>query len=182
MKQLLPILFLFFSYNLTAQYTIEGSKDYSHDIGNMVVMLDNLKGRIEYLVKDLNQEQTDYLLDEDANRIGALIYHLAATESYNQLFTFENREFNAEEKEQWMTALSLGEEARSKFVGQPISHYLKIYDEVRDKTKELFKTKDDKWFSRNNKGMSNHWAWFHVMEHQANHMGQIAMLKSRIPN
>ena len=28
--------------------------------------------------------------------------------------------------------------------------------------------------------MSNHWAWFHVMEHQANHMGQLALITKRI--
>lgn len=29
--------------------------------------------------------------------------------------------------------------------------------------------------------VNNHWAWFHVLEHSANHMGQIALVKSRLP-
>ena len=40
--------------------------------------------------------------------------------------------------------------------------------------------KDDEWFAESNGAMSNHWAWFHVMEHQANHMGQLALITKRI--
>jgi len=29
--------------------------------------------------------------------------------------------------------------------------------------------------------MNNHFAWFHVMEHQSSHLGQILMLRKRIP-
>lgn len=30
-------------------------------------------------------------------------------------------------------------------------------------------------------GMSNHYAWFHVMEHQSSHLGQVLFLRKRIP-
>jgi len=183
MKSLSKILLLatlVFSLNINAQYKIEPPKGYTNDIGNMVSMLDNLKSRVERIVSNLNQEQTDFLLDEDANRIGAIIYHLAATEAYYQAYTFENRGFNKQEQEKWDVALNLGEIARNELKGKPISYYLDIYDEVREKTKELLKTKDDKWFSKKNGSMSNHWAWFHVMEHQANHMGQLALITKRL--
>jgi uncharacterized damage-inducible protein DinB len=166
-----------------AQSTISPAKGYSHDIGNMVSMLENLKSRVTGSVQGLNQEQTDFLLDSKANRIGAMIMHLAATEVYYQAYTFEDREMNASEKEQWGVALGLGDEARVEFTGKPISYYLEAWTEVRKKTNELLKTKDDKWFAKNTKGgqMNNQFAWFHVMEHQANHMGQINMLRSRLP-
>jgi 3-oxoacyl-[acyl-carrier protein] reductase len=110
-----------------------------------------------------------------------MIYHLAATEAYYQIYTFEKRDFNEEEKAKWMTALTLGDKAREELKGKPITYYLDIYNEVRLKTKELLKTKDDKWFSKKNGAMTNHWAWFHVMEHQSNHMGQLAFLTKRLP-
>jgi len=96
------------------------------------------------------------------------------------VYTFEGRQFNKEEATKWNTALNLGDRARQEYKGKPISYYLKIYDEVRKKTKALLKTKDDAWFAKSNRSMSNHWAWFHVMEHQANHMGQLAMIVKRI--
>ncbi|WP_298760307.1 DUF664 domain-containing protein [uncultured Psychroserpens sp.] len=159
---------------------IEVPKGYSNDIGQMVSMLDNLKARVERNVINLDQEGTDFLLDDKANSPGAIIYHLAATEAYYQVYTFENRGFNAEEREKWNTALNLGDKARQEFKDKPISYYLEIYDKVRAKTKELLKTKDDEWFKKKNGTMSNHWAWFHVMEHQANHMGQLALIAKRI--
>ncbi len=182
MKTLIKItLALAFSVSTYSQAVIEAPDGFSNDIGNMISMLDNLKGRVERIVKNLDQEQTDFLLDDNANRIGAIIYHLAATEAYYQVFTFEKRMFNKEENEKWQVALSLGDEAREELKGKPIQYYLDIYNEVRQKTRELLKTKDDKWFKKKRKGMSNHWAWFHVMEHQANHMGQLALITKRLP-
>lgn len=176
-------LFLFlsiFCFPVFGQSTIEVPKGYSNNIGQMISMLDNLKSRVERNVSNLDQEGTDFLLDENANSPGAIIYHLAATEAYYQVYTFEGRQFNKEEREKWETALNLGAKAREEFKGKPITYYLEIYNDVRKKTKELLKTKDDKWFSKMNRGMSNHWAWFHVMEHQANHMGQLALIVKRI--
>ncbi len=181
MKTLVKLLFFaILSVSIQAQNTIEPSKEFTQDIGNMISMLDNLKSRVERHVLNLNQEGTDFLLDEKANTPGAIIYHLAATEAYYQVYTFEGRGFNAEERKKWETALNLGEKARREFKGKPIQYYLDLYDGVRKKTKELLKTKDDKWFSKKNRSMSNHWAWFHVMEHQANHMGQLALITKRI--
>ncbi|MEN2282430.1 DUF664 domain-containing protein [Algoriphagus sp. SE2] len=162
---------------------IEPPKGYSHDIGNMVAMLDDVKGRIHRITMNMTQDQADFLLDENANRIGAMIMHLASTEKFYQVFTFENREFNEAEEEKWMTGLMLGEDARNEFQGKPISYYFEIWDEVRARTKELLKDKDDKWLSSKREGtdMNNYWAWYHVMEHQSNHMGQIALIRSRLP-
>ncbi|WP_296701612.1 DinB family protein [Algoriphagus sp.] len=174
--------FLLISYHSFCQ-EIKPPKGYSNDIGNMVAMLDDIKGRIHRITMNMNQDQVDFLLDENANRIGAMIMHLAATEAYYQVFTFENREFNDVEKEKWMTGLMLGDDAREEFKGKPIAYYFEIWDEVRNQTKELLKEKDDKWFASKAKGtqMNYYWAWFHVMEHQSNHMGQIALLRSRVP-
>ena len=177
----ISIIVLFLSTsNSYSQNVIKAPKGYSNDIGNMISMLDNLKQRVERNVRNLDQEETDFLLDDNANSPGAIIYHLAATEAYYQVYTFEGRSFNAEERAKWETALSLGDKARKEFKNKPIQYYMDIFDAVRKKTKALLKTKDDAWFKKKNGSMSNHWAWFHVMEHQANHMGQLAMITKRI--
>ncbi|OBX22263.1 MULTISPECIES: DinB family protein [Bizionia] len=179
----LAIIVICFSSNLYSQNTIEAPKGYSTQIGNMVSMLEDLKARVTTSVVNLNQNEVDFLLDDDANRIGAMILHLAATEKYYQLYTFENRSFNNEENETWLLPLELGEPARNELVNKPISYYLDIWDEVRKETLRLLKTKDDKWFNSKvkNSSMNNHWAWYHVMEHQANHMGQIRLIIKRAP-
>jgi len=71
---------------------------------------------------------------------------------------------------------------REKFQGKPIQYYLDIYDEVRAKTLEEFKKKDDDWLLKKEDGYdtNNYWSWFHVMEHQSSHLGQILLMKKRI--
>ncbi|WP_199916870.1 DinB family protein [Aquimarina sp. Aq78] len=162
---------------------INTEEGFTPQIGTLVSMLNNLSNRVERVVKDLDIRQTDHLLDEKANRIGALIMHLAAAEKIYQNLTFEHRRFNKEEEEKWQVGLSLGEEAREKFKGKPITYYLDIYKEVRKKTIEELKKRNDEWLEESWPGsiMNNHFAWFHVMEHQSSHLGQILMLKKRIP-
>ncbi len=171
-----------FALSAYGQNIIRPVKGYTTQIGTMVSMMQDLKARITRSVQNLNQKETDFLLDKNANRIGALILHLAATEKYYQLYTFENRGFNKEEKAIWETALNLGNAARETIKNQPMEYYLNIWDEVRKESLRLLRRKDDKWFEAKVKGssMNNHWAWYHVMEHQANHMGQIRLIIKRI--
>lgn len=156
---------------------------FSPQIGTLVTMLNNLSHRVAYIVHALDQQQTDFLLDENANSIGALVMHLAAAEAYYQVYTFEDRGFNDEEKKKWQVALSLGDEARKQFRGKPIEHYLAIYQEVRQKTIDELRKRDDAWLAQTQpgSGVNHHFRWFHVMEHQSSHLGQILMLKKRFP-
>ncbi len=160
--------------------TIEGV---SPEIGSMISMLEDLKSRVEYTVKNLSQYQIDHLHDEKANRIGALIMHLAAAEVNYQVITFEGRTFNEEEEKKWGAALHLDKEGRDEFVNHEISYYLTIFNKVREKTILELKKRDDKWLKKIQPayGFSNHYSWFHVMEHQSSHLGQILFLKKRIP-
>ncbi|HEY9045950.1 MAG TPA: DUF664 domain-containing protein [Ohtaekwangia sp.] len=164
-------------------YLIGPVKGFTPQIGTLVTMLNNLSSRVENAVKLLNQEETDYLMDDKANRIGALVMHLAAAEAYYQVYTFENREFNEEEKKKWQVALDLGEEAREQFKGHDIDYYLAIYREVRKKTIEELQKRNDAWLAQERPGadINNHFCWFHVMEHQSSHLGQILLMKKRLP-
>ena len=149
----------------------------------MISMLENLKDRLERQVKNMSQYEIDYLHDEKANRIGSLIMHLAAAETYYQVLTFENREFTPEENKKWGNALALDDGGRDEWKGHDVQYYLDIYNEVRNKTIAELKKRDDAWFNEmvKNEKVTNHYCWFHVMEHQSSHLGQILFLKKRIP-
>lgn len=181
MKNLLiTMITLLLVFTTEAQRKIEPAEGYTPQIGVLVSMLEDMKNRVERTVKDLNVDSVDFVLDENANSIGALVMHLAATEAFYQAFTFGQRELNEEESEQWSIAQNLGDEARNEYKGKSIEEYLKEFDKVREKTLELFKTKDDAWLSEMTENMNNHWAWYHVMEHQSSHLGQILLIKKRI--
>ncbi|WP_235293489.1 mycothiol transferase [Portibacter lacus] len=183
LKYILSTFFLTVIFTSAVQsQQIKPPKGYSAQIGSTVSMLEDLKSRVTNSVKNLNQDETDFLLDDDANRIGAMILHLAATEKYYQVYTFENRSLNKAERDEWDIAQNLGDNARNVIKDKPITYYLDIWDEVRKETLRLLKEKNDKWFASKIKGsnMNNHWAWYHVMEHQANHMGQIRLIIKRM--
>lgn len=175
------ILILIFNISTSGQTIIKPPKGYSTEIGNMVSMLEDLKARLTRSISELTEEETDFLLDEESNSVGAMILHLAATEKLYQIYTFENRSLNDNEKAKWDVAQNLGDAAREQIRDKPIDYYLNIWNEVRNETLRLLKTKDDKWFNSKipKTDMNNHWAWYHVMEHQANHMGQIRFILKR---
>ena len=144
-------------------------------------MLEDIKDRITAEVQDLDQAETDYLFDDRANSIGALVMHLAATEAYYQVETLEGRAFNEEDSKLWEST-GLGPSGKDHNKGKPIKYYLEVWDQVREKTLSGLKEKDDRWLASNiEEGVNNHWVWYHVLEHAASHMGQIALVKSRLP-
>lgn len=142
-------------------------------------------------VKGLNQEQLDFLLDSKANRIGALLLHLAATERLYQLITLENVRLQQLQKsgkfDEWDVAMELGEPARQTIKGHDLEFYLARLQEGRERTLAEFRKRDDTWLMAVDKAWgwgptNNLCKWFHVCEHESHHAGQIAMLKARLPS
>ena len=98
---MLALVWILLVTNSHAQYEIKPQPGYSPQIGILVDMLQNVQQQIFDLTKDLSQEDTDYLFDDQANSIGALIMHLAATEAYYQVETLEERPFTEKEGNFW---------------------------------------------------------------------------------
>ena len=70
--------------------------------------------------KGLAQPDLDFLLDDNANRIGALLLHLVAIETFFQLNTFDGVKWDAwpdSVKQEWDVPDGLGEPARKNHQG-----------------------------------------------------------------
>jgi uncharacterized damage-inducible protein DinB len=163
---------------------------YSPQIGTLVSEMTWMRGAVLNTVRGLNQEQLDFLLDNKANRIGALLLHLAATERLYQLNTLDNVPVQELGKTQafkeWDVAMELGEPARHTIKGHDLNYYLDRLRETRERTLTEFRKRDDAWLMTVDKSWdwgptNNLCKWFHVTEHESHHAGQIAMLKSRAP-
>lgn len=139
--------------------------------------------------KDLTMADLDYLFDRNANSIGALMLHLAATETYYQLNTFDGKKWDTwpdSVKQQWDAAMNLGDAGRKTIKSHDRDYYLKILQETRAKSLAEFAKRDDAWLMAVDKewpwGPTNNYCkWFHVCEHEAHHTGQIAFLRKRLP-
>ncbi len=140
-------------------------------------------------VQGMTKEQLDYLHDEKSNTIGTMLFHLAATERFYQLHTFEGRawgDFPEEDIERFGVAMGPGDEARKTIKGHDLDFYLDIMNEVRENTIKEFKNRDDDLLMKVDESFpwgptNNFCKWFHVCEHESNHNGQIKWIKSRVP-
>jgi hypothetical protein len=164
---------------------------YSPQIGVFVSELTWLRevNGIIVTTKGLSQADLDYLIDPNANTIGALMLHLAATETYYQINTFDGMKWDSWSdsiKKQWDPAMNLGDAGRKTIKGHDRDYYLNILKETRAKTLAEFAKRDDAWFMVADKNFpwgptNSHCKWFHVCEHEAHHCGQIAFLRKRLP-
>jgi uncharacterized damage-inducible protein DinB len=161
---------------------------YSTQIGIFVSMLDWMRESVIRSVKGLSRSELDFLTDPEANTIGALLLHLAATEVVYQDLTFEGlKDFSDANKEKWSVPMELGDEGRKQIKGYDLEYYLSALKTVREKTLAEFKKRDDKWLADvdpsffGGKPTNNYCKWFHVCEHEANHRGQITVIRKRLP-
>jgi uncharacterized damage-inducible protein DinB len=164
---------------------------YAPQVGTFVSMLTWMREANGVLAatKGLTQADLDYLFDKNANTIGALMLHLAATEVYYGLNTFDGMKWGSWSdaiKQRWDAAMNLGDAGRKTITGHDRDYYVNILHEVREKTLVEFAKRDDQWLMAQMKDpdwgpVNNLCKWFHVCEHEAHHSGQIAMLRKRLP-
>jgi len=140
-------------------------------------------------VNGLSIEELDYLHDENANSIGAMLWHLAATERFYQLNTFDGRSWGdwpEKDDKEFSIAMSLGDAGRSTLKGHDLAFYLEKLERVRAYSLQELAKRDDDWLLKIDKNWmwssptNNYCKWFHVVEHESNHNGQIKFVKSRI--
>jgi hypothetical protein len=163
-------------------------KGFSPHVGSLASMMDWMRMVVVASVKNMTVAQLDYLHDAKSNTIGAMLLHLAATETYYQQHTFEGKkwgDWDEKIKKRWDVAMDLGEEARNTIKGNSLDYYLNILQETRKRTIDEFKKRDDKWLMTIDKewgwGPTNNYCkWFHVCEHESNHNGQIKWIRSRL--
>jgi len=167
---------------------VVGPRDgFSPQIGTLVSMMNWM--RILMPVEGMGVEELDFLLDDNSNSIGAMLLHLAATERFYQIHTFEGkkwRDWNKVDIQRFDVAMNLGEEARKSIKGNTFNYYLDIMNEVRQITIREFKKRDDSWLMAIDEewpwGPTNNYCkWFHVCEHESNHNGQFKYIKGRLP-
>jgi len=164
-------------------------KGFTPHIGTMVSMMNWMRDTILYPVRNMKMKDLDHLHDKNSNSIGAMLFHLAATERFYQLNTFDGRDWGdwpKEDSEMYSVAMGLGDEGRKTIKGHKIEFYLDLLKKVRNQTLEEFARRDDDWLMAVDKNWgwgptNNYCKWFHVCEHESNHNGQIKYLKSRLP-
>jgi uncharacterized damage-inducible protein DinB len=163
---------------------------YSAQIGTLVSEMTWMRDAVLRSVEGLTLDQIDFLLDGKANRIGALLLHLAATEKLYQLNTFDRVGMQDLEEgsafKDWAVAMELGEPARKTIKGHTLDYYRNTLHDLREKTLAELRKRDDRWLMEVDESWpwgptNNLCKWFHVCEHESHHDGQIGLLRTRLP-
>ncbi|MDB5088854.1 MAG: hypothetical protein JWR09_2848 [Mucilaginibacter sp.] len=136
------------------------------------------------LVANLSKNELDTIIGEGFNSIGTLLKHIASNEFHYQLATFEGRILNAEEKAFWKGAIT-GELSLNLINNNELDYYLNVLKDVRDYSIKLLNKQNDEWLYEPAKLMfsrpvNNYYCWFHVMEDEISHAGQIKVLLKQI--
>ena len=81
--------------------------------------------------------------------------------------------------------MSLGNVGRAQIKGNSLDFYLDKLGEVRDYSLTELQKRDDDWLLMTDRSWgwgptNNYCKWFHVVEHESNHNGQIKWISSRI--
>ena len=178
----------------SSQQTVNGinivgpKEGYTPEIGTLVSMMAWMRNTMLMPVYGMSQKDLDYLIDDNANSIGAMLMHLVATERFYQRNTFtDGKHFEPGRTEDKMydAASNLGDAGRKEFKGKELDYYLEKLSDCREFSLTEMATYEDSWLEVVDTQFwgsptNNYCKWFHVAEHESNHNGQIKFLKSRL--
>ena len=124
--------------------SISRKAKYTPLIGHVVSMMEHARDATLYQIRDLTEEQLDYVLFDNSNSIGALLRHICAMEVLHTIVLFENRDMNLEERKFWKYSLP-GSMLEERVKGHDIGYYLNLLTNTRSTTLEKLKQYDDSW-------------------------------------
>ncbi len=164
---------------------IEPKEGYPTEFGSLISMMDYVRHTTEKEIRGLTIDQLDFHIDEKSNSIGMLLHHMASIEKAFQIMTFQERELNDEEWGELGIGIELGERAREVVRGRDLDYYWSELSLVRAETLEAFQKKDDTWLEKVtpygwDERANHYFKWFHVLEDEISHRGQIRFIKRRL--
>lgn len=153
---------------------------YTPHISRLLKMMYYVRQNTVYQLSKLSPEMLDVQVLKNGNTIGMLLAHIAGVESLYQTVTFDKAEpvFDVPE-------LQLGQAGLEAFQGYDADFYLERLQSARAITLEQFAQRDDDWLHEEHNYFgdtpwSNFFCWFHVMEDELRHQGQIVILRKDI--
>lgn len=149
-------------------------------MARLVHMLEYVRWLTLVEVKGLTTEQLDIQVLPNGNTIGMLLAHIAGIEKSYQIATFAQEDAPSD-----LPELMLGEMGRLQFKEKALDFYLDRLSCVRTETLERLKERDDVWLDHTyefegSPSWNNYFGWFHVLEDEIRHQGQIAILRKEI--
>ncbi|WP_158591584.1 DUF664 domain-containing protein [Deinococcus cavernae] len=158
---------------------------FTPQISRLIGMMDYARFTTLQMVQGMSTEELDLVPEPYGNSVGMLLEHFVALERLYQHISLRHPKPAEALGERWMPGLGLGERGREHIRGHRLSYYLRNLEEARAETLELFRARDDAWLEEPlpfwGQTGNRSFMWFHVLEDEINHRGQIRMLRQHMP-
>ncbi|MHA2071404.1 MAG: DinB family protein [Candidatus Thorarchaeota archaeon] len=159
--------------------TLDRRGDLCPRVAFLFSMMDKTRSRLLRVVEDLPDDVLDYSPDlKRIETIGTLLLHIAAVE---WSWIFEDIDGEEMDYEKWKHAFALREENLPQLTKQGLQFYIDRLIEVRSEVFVRLRNLDDSNLHTlvevGNAEVSIEWILFHLLEHEAMHIGQISILK-----
>src|ERR1017187_3326860 len=105
------------------KFRIESGAGKSAEADYLMAMKHDARATTIRYLKDITQEELDWVPFEGWNSIGALLTHIICCDRYFRIWAIEGREFTEEEKAQLIPGVELGKYVAG-FKGKTIEYYL----------------------------------------------------------
>lgn len=167
--------------------TILPHAGYPPRIGRYLTQMEDVRRQVKKYVEGLTAEQLAWHPNAKTESIGTVLLHIAAVECSWIGEDIMRRPMD----EEWKIAFPIRFDM-PQVSGQPLEYYLKTLDVVREQTKADLKTLEDDDLDRlytpldagdpsDTAQFSLEWILYHVVDHEAHHKGQIAVMKRLLP-
>ncbi|MFW9966390.1 MAG: DinB family protein [Candidatus Thorarchaeota archaeon] len=157
--------------------TLDRRGDLSPRVALLFSMMVRTRGRLLRVVEDLTDREIDYSPDmKNIETIGTLLLHIAAVE---WSWIFEDIDGEEMDYEKWKHAFALREDI-PQLTKQGLQFYidrlLGVRSDVFARLRNLDDSKLHKLVDVGSAEVSIEWILFHLLEHEALHIGQISLL------
>ncbi|WP_221088673.1 DinB family protein [Deinococcus aquaedulcis] len=154
---------------------------FTPQIAALVDMLTYARLTTLQAVADMTPEELDTVPPGLGNSCGMLLAHLAAVHRIYHALSFEGHDpYDTGAFAPHRAALDLGEAARTQFCGHDLAWYEADLRETMALTLAGLAGRDDEWLTQPvpaDPSLNHHWAWFHVMEDEVSHRGQMRLIR-----
>ena len=160
---------------------------YPPRIGRYLTQMEDVRRQVKKYVEGLSPKQLAWHPNDKVESIGTVLLHIAAVECSWIGEDIMRRPMDDEWKIAFPVRFGI-----PQISGQPLEYYFKTLDVVRGQTKADLKTLEDEDLDRlimpldpgdpdNTTQFSLEWILYHVVDHEAHHKGQIAVMKRMLP-
>lgn len=165
------------SGNIKRTIELNREKKLTPRVGLLFSMMEKAREKLLKRIEELTLEEMDYSPSgRRIETIGTLLLHIAAVE---WSWIFEDIGDTAMDYEKWKHAFPLREDV-DQLTKQGKKFYIQRLAEVRSEVFTWMKSIDDKELDRlvplGETDVSIEWILFHLIEHEAMHIGQISIL------